>query len=209
MGKIARGLLYRGSYPIFRIDKERDKIYDKLVSDANIACVLNFADNKTGLERIANLVPWYRKLLKEEKVIGLDVQFEFDFENKEENKIFKNKLQQGFKFLIMHNGPYLIHCNAGTDRTGFVAAIVEALLGARVDEIAYDYLLSYGKEFADARNNSLNVYTGKIILAQLNTIIGGKIWDRENLQANIKNYFIDEIGLTINEIEILKTKLMK
>jgi protein tyrosine/serine phosphatase len=209
MGKISERLLYRGSYPIFRIDQERDKAYDKLVFNAKIKCIINLADNEIGLRKIANLVPWYCKLFENNNVIGLDIQFEFDFENKKENKIFNNKLRQGFKFLIERDGPYLIHCNAGIDRTGFVAAILEALLGAGIDEILYDYLLSYGKKFADDNNNELNINTGKIILDQLNKITNGKIDNKNNLQSNIENYFLEDIGLTIKELELLKEKLTK
>jgi protein tyrosine/serine phosphatase len=163
IGKISECLLYRGSYPVFKIDRERDGAYSKLVTDAKIACVLNLADNEIGLERMASLVPWYRNLLMNNKVIGLNIQFEFDFEKRNKYAVFRSKLKQGLRFLISHDGPYLIHCSAGIDRTGFVAAIIEALLGAGVDEIRYDYLLSYGKKFAD-ENTELNTNTGKIIL---------------------------------------------
>jgi hypothetical protein len=208
MGKIPGGLLYRRSYPIMNMDPERDKVYDKLVSEAKIECVINLADNESGLETTADSVFWYRELLKKNSIIGLDIHFLFDFENKNENEIFKNKLKQGFLFLIVHNGPYLIHCNAGNDRTGFVAAIIEGLLGAAIDEILYDYLLSYGKKFADEKTE-LNINTGKIILQQLNAIINGKINDVGNFQSNIEKYFLEEIGLSEKELELLKVKLTK
>jgi protein tyrosine/serine phosphatase len=207
LGTISKGLLYRGSYPVFKIDEERDSIYSELVNDAGIKCVLNLADNEAGLERIANLVPWYSKLLKNNNVIGLDIQFEFDFENKTENDIFKNKLNQAFKYLIQHDGPYFIHCNAGIDRTGFVAAIIELLFGASIDEIIYDYNLSYGKEFADAKETELNINTGKIIYDQINTVINNKSADTANLQKNIERYIIEDIGLTREELLLLKGKL--
>jgi hypothetical protein len=142
MGNISRGLLYRGSYPVFKIDPERDRIYDKLVSEAHIACVLYLAGNDADVEVIANLAPWYNDLLKKKNVIGLDIQFDFDFSNFFENEIFRYKLRRGLQFLISRNGPYLIHCNAGIDRTGFVAAIIGFLCGADLDEVIYDYLLS-------------------------------------------------------------------
>jgi protein tyrosine/serine phosphatase len=181
MGRIPGGLLYRGSYPIMSMEPKRDKAYNKLVSDAKIECVINLADNDFGLETTANSVPWYRELLKKDSIIGLNIHFLFDFENENGYKVFKNKLKQGFLFLIAHNGPYLIHCNAGTDRTGFVAAIIEGLLGATIKEILYDYLLSYGKEFADDKTE-LKIDTGKVILQQLNTVINGKINDANNFQ---------------------------
>jgi len=208
MGRIPGGLLYRGSYPIMSMEPKRDKAYDKLVAEAKIECVINLADNDFGLETTANSVPWYRELLKKDSIIGLNIHFLFDFENENGYKVFKNKLKQGFLFLIAHNGPYLIHCNAGTDRTGFVAAIIEGLLGATIKEILYDYLLSYGKKFADAKTE-LKIDTGKVILQQLNTVINGKINDANNFQSNIEKYFLDEIGLSGKELELLKEKLSR
>jgi protein tyrosine/serine phosphatase len=208
MGNIPGGLLYRGSYPIFSMDPKRDKAYDKLVSEAKIECVINLADNESGLETTANSVPWYRELLKKNNIIGLNIHFLFDFENKIENAIFKKKLKQGFVFLIKHNGPYLIHCNAGIDRTGFVVAIIAGLLGAGIDEVLYDYLLSYGKVFADSKTE-LNIDTGKVILQQLNTIINGRITDENNFQSNIEKYFLKEIGLSRKELKLLKYVLTK
>src|SRR5215471_1075473 len=80
MGEIPRGLLYRGSYPIMSMDPERDKAYEKLVSEAKIKCVINLSDNESGLETTANSVPWYRELLRKNKIIGLDIHFLFDFD---------------------------------------------------------------------------------------------------------------------------------
>jgi len=207
VGNMKHGIIYRGSYPIFKIDKERDELYTKLVFDAGINCIINLAGNLQDLETITTLVPWYNTLLKNGNVIGLDIQFEFDFLDKFEYDIFNYRLRQGFKFLITHNGPYLIHCNAGTDRTGFVSAIIELLFGSSIDDVIYDYLLSFGKEFADARNEELNFITGRNIYGQINAIINGKINDSDNLQKHIENYFFEKIGLTVEELEMLKEKL--
>ena len=56
---------------------------------------------------------------------------------------FKQKLAEGLRYIASHEGPYLIHCNEGKDRTGFVVAIVECLMGADADEVASDYMLTY------------------------------------------------------------------
>ena len=209
MGNMKNGIIYRGSYPIFKIDNERDKLYDKLVYKAGINCIINLAGNKADLEIIANLVPWYNFLLRNYKIIGLDIQFNFDFLDKFEYEIFNYKLRQGFEFLINHNGPYLIHCNAGIDRTGFVAAIIELLFGASIDEIIYDYLLSYGREFADNMNDEINYITGRNIYGQINAVINGKIEDCKALQANIEKYFLNNIGLSKKQLKMLKVILGK
>ena len=71
----------------------------------------------------------------------------------------------------------------------------------------YDYLLSYGKVFADDKNTELNFNTGNIILNQLKSVIGEKIYDRKYLQSNIQKYFLTEIGLTEEELTRLKANL--
>ncbi|MBQ4253071.1 MAG: tyrosine-protein phosphatase, partial [Erysipelotrichaceae bacterium] len=40
-------------------------------------------------------------------------------------------------------GPYLVHCTEGKDRTGFVIMLLEALAGAPYQQIADDYMLTY------------------------------------------------------------------
>jgi len=206
MGGIRGGLLYRGDYPVFKMEKERDDEYERLVSDAKIACVINLADDGAGLERIAKLAPWYRELLRGDNVIGLDIQFEFDFLDKFAYEVFNYRLRCGFEFLMPRNGPYLVHCNAGIDRTGFFAAIMGLLFGATMDEVIYDYLLSHGKAFADAKDEELNFITGRNIYGQMNAITKGKVEDGRSLQANIEKYFLEDIGLTIGQLGALKEK---
>jgi len=207
MGKMKNGIIYRGSYPIFNLDKKRDEMYTELVLDAGINCIINLAGNVKDIETLAGLVPWYNTLFKNGNVIGLDIQFDFDFLDQFEYDIFNYRLRQGFKFLITHDGPYLFHCNAGTDRTGFVAAIIELLFGASIDDVIHDYLLSYGKKFADAKDKKINFITGRNIYGQINAVVNGKINDSNNLQAYIETYFLEKIGLTKNELDMLKEKL--
>ena len=63
-------------------------------------------------------------------IITLDKGLDFRAEN------YRQKLADGLRFIASHEGPYLIHCNEGKDRTGFVTAMLEALIGADAREIA-------------------------------------------------------------------------
>jgi protein-tyrosine phosphatase len=42
--------------------------------------------------------------------------------------------------LLISDGPALVHCTAGKDRTGFVVAVIQSALGASENDIATDYL---------------------------------------------------------------------
>ena len=47
-----------------------------------------------------------------------------------------------FRALAKADGPILIHCAAGKDRTGILAALTHHLAGVHADDIAADYLLT-------------------------------------------------------------------
>lgn len=55
---------------------------------------------------------------------------------------FAPRLHQLFDTAIESGTPMLLHCAAGKDRTGFAVALVLHALGASIDDIMEDYLLS-------------------------------------------------------------------
>jgi hypothetical protein len=57
MGNMKNGVIYRGSYPVYGTDKERDETYTELVLEAGINCIINLAGNKKDVEAIASLAP--------------------------------------------------------------------------------------------------------------------------------------------------------
>jgi protein tyrosine/serine phosphatase len=56
-----------------------------------------------------------------------------------------------FRALAEAEGPVLIHCAAGKDRTGVLAALTHHLAGVHADDIAADYLLTNNPERMAAR----------------------------------------------------------
>jgi protein tyrosine/serine phosphatase len=48
-------------------------------------------------------------------------------------------------------GPSLVHCVAGKDRTGFAVALVQRLLGVHADDVMADYLLTNTASRLDER----------------------------------------------------------
>jgi protein tyrosine/serine phosphatase len=60
-----------------------------------------------------------------------------------------------FAWLAETDGPVLINCHAGKDRTGFLAALTSYALGARREDIFADYLATNAHNRADARLGQL------------------------------------------------------
>ena len=56
-----------------------------------------------------------------------------------------------FATLAERDGPSLVHCFAGKDRTGLVVALLHWLAGVHVDDVMADYLLTNTAGNADAR----------------------------------------------------------
>ena len=119
--------------------------------------------------------------------------------------VFREGFAEGFRYIANNEGPYLFHCVEGKDRTGLMAAVLEALMGASLDEIQDDYAKTY--------INYYDVKDGKqaeIEPAVLETIreINTPSFEIEDLTAvdlaeAAENYLLG-IGLTAEEITALK-----
>ena len=181
-GKIAPGTLYRSSSPLKGGDL--NNTISLLAAKAGIKCILNLEDNDSVVKSLSKDVPWYHKLVTEGNVIGLKMFLTIPSAD------FNKKLKKGLKFMIAHEGPYLIHCFAGIDRTGFAAAVLGALMGASMEEICNDYLLSFSS--VDANTNRL-LYQ----LAKMNH--GIHVYNKD-LQIAVMNYLSKDVGLSKDEI---------
>jgi protein tyrosine/serine phosphatase len=200
-GNIAAGVLYRSSRPLKGSDIK--KAEEALAVKAGIQCVINLEDENSVLEYVSKETPWYYKLVSEEKVIGLSMTF-----NIPGGEMNEKKLKAALRFMIAHEGPYLIHCFAGVDRTGFVAALLEALMGASLKEICRDYLAAFGPDYSDSFR--LEYYRKmKNLLNQKKKMVHGKIITRINIQAAAEQYLLDELRLSQEEITKLKNILGK
>ena len=199
MGNIAPNTLYRSSHPIK--ENKQDKTIALLAAKAKIATVLNLSDTTSGITLNSILAPWYNRLLKNNLVIALNMDFCFT------GASFKKKLKKGLQFILHTDGPWLIHCHAGVDRTGFVSMVLEAFMGASLDDVINDYLQSFNGIFA----SSIFVQTQKadslMAMQVLSAISNSQIINEQNLQNIAETYLRTAIGLSAQETELLKVKL--
>jgi hypothetical protein len=135
-------------------------------------------------------------------VIALGMKFDIM------SRQFCDQLRKGIQFMLNHPGPYLIHCYAGVDRTGFTVMVLEALMGANLHEITTGYLESFfDKEFLAPCDSPQYKRDSAPVLEILSIINGGKPVTDDNLKETAENYLVAKAGLTSREIELLKERL--
>lgn len=139
---VARGVLYRGSSPLnFLENEERYKCVDYLCQRANIKSMVNLADSEEEIEKYMSRhgadTPYSARLFEQHQIVAAKMKPDFFTEST------MKQLAKGFRFMLSHEGPYLIHCNEGKDRTGVAMIILEALAGAKMSDIRKDYMLTY------------------------------------------------------------------
>ena len=127
------GTLYRSSSPIDPA-LNRNAEADAALLAAMVRTVVNMADSEESMRQYADYSLTHYAACD---ILALDMGADFTAAE------YRQKLAEGLRFIASHDGPYLIHCKEGKDRTGFAAAVLECLMGAGADEVVRDYMLSY------------------------------------------------------------------
>ena len=130
-----------------------------------------------------------------------------DFESED----FREKLAEGFRYIASHEGPYLIHCNEGKDRTGFAAAILECLMGASAEEVICDYMITYYNYYGiTAESEQYLQIANSNIKSSLSKAFGIGAIDKEGVSlADCALDYLKNLGMTDEEISLLKANLGK
>lgn len=157
-GTLQKGLLYRSASPV-------DDIYNRagyvnaLLKDTDVQFVLDLADSRDEIDTYA----------AEDDEKGTDVSYFLELDDKGNvaplgldasymSSAFTTKLTQGLRQLAAHEGPYLIHCLEGKDRTGFVCMLLEALAGATYDQMCDDYMVTYANYYGVTKESDSERY---------------------------------------------------
>ena len=139
-GQIKKNVLYRSATPCDS-QHNRASYTDRLMQEAGVKCILNLCDTDEKIQKYIGQddfdSPYFLTLYESENVIPIALNMNYLSEE------FAQKIAEGFIALSEKEGPYLIHCTEGKDRTGFVCMLIEALAGASYTEIADDYMITY------------------------------------------------------------------
>ena len=196
---MAPGILFRSSSPV-NPALNRNKEADAALLRAGIRTVINLTDSE---ERMKRYEGFSKSCYSGCEIAALNMGMDFFAEE------FREKLAVGCRFLAAHNGPYLIHCNEGKDRAGFMAAILECLMGADLNEIIADYMLSFVNYYGiKPGSDQYRLISAGNIEASLARAFGAgmKSGAGECLSECAEKY-LRKAGMTKTEIGLLKAKL--
>ena len=210
LGKLKRDVIYRSASPCDN-QHNRAPYVDALIREAGVNTILDLADNEVKIEKyIARddfASPYFLSLYDSDQVIPIALNMNHLSDD------FGMKIVQGFNLMAEKEGPYLIHCTEGKDRTGFVAMLIEALAKASYKEIEADYMKTYANYYRIDKSNDKEKY--QIILERnLDGMIAFMVNDAgidfKNCDLSIyaENY-LQRCGMSEEQIQALKGCLME
>ena len=194
---MGKGVLYRSSSPI-NPALGRNTYADKAAQDAGIKTIVNLADPSNTYEGSED--SYYSTC----QVIYLNLGMNFNSE------LNLNGLAEGMRFIINNDGPYLIHCNEGKDRAGFVSALLECLMGASSDEVIDDYMITYYNYYGvEEDTEKYDAVVNNNLIKSLNETFKVDDVYKADLAKEAEDFLMEDAGLTADEVAALKAKLGK
>ena len=208
-GDLGRNALFRSSNPINN-ELKRAAYADDFVESNGIRTVMNLANSDAD---IAGYIaqedfdsPYYASLYQAGQVKALNLSLDFAAED------FQDGLAEGLRFFTANEGPYLVHCDEGKDRAGFVSALLACYMGASYDQVVEDYMESYinyyhleknSEQYIAVKNSNIDSTLRMITGSSNHTDLAGA-----DLVAAARRY-MENIGLSEAECEALRANLAK
>ena len=209
VGGIGNGKLYRTASPINN-ENGRADYADDLIESVGVTTILNLADSDEDVDGYladSNCdSEYYRHLYEAGSVIAIDLTGNFYSEE------FASSVAKGLTFLARNETPYCIHCTEGKDRTGFTAMLLEALVGATLDEIVNDYMISFYNYYGIDKEQDPQRYQAVLdvnLMEMMLHITGAESveqLEQIDLETAVTSYLIKS-GMSQEDIVMLKQKL--
>ena len=198
---IAPKTLYRGGNPLgYLKSPNRPRYSARLIQKYQIGSALNLANTRQEIKNFFQTTtsPYYKKLWEQGNIFTGHVTTDLYSDE------FMDGVVPALRFMLHAPKPYYIHCNMGKDRTGFLCAILEALMGASYDEIVEEYMISFENLLGVKKaSEHWEILADGNIRAILNGTFVSQDADRQNLSEAAADY-LKEHGMDDDEIEKLK-----
>ena len=194
---IRENALYRSSSPIDP-DLERCEPAMRAAERAGIRSVINLSDSEADMTAYEAFADSYYSQCR-----ILNVEMGYDFTSAE----FGEKVKDCVLFLIENDGPYLVHCKEGKDRTGMLCAILECFAGASADEVKADYMATYRNFYhVEQGDETYGILLRNNLVKTLCALFGVEDLETANLREKAGSY-LKSIGLTAEQLDMLSAKL--
>ena len=208
VGRLKKGTLYRSASPCDN-QHNRAPYVDALIGDAGVNCVVNLADNEAKVQKYIAAddfrSPYWLSLYENGHVILLSMSMNFQADD------FKMKICEGLRAMSAQEGPYLVHCTEGKDRTGFMCMLLEALAGASYRELVDDYMLTYDNYYQITERSDKAKYDtilDRNLVAMIRYIVNDDSVDITTADLSVyARTFLLSIGMTDAEIDALLDRL--
>lgn len=198
-GDIAPGRLYRSSSPV-NPEINRNTYADAAAKAAGVKAIVNLTDSEETLAAFAGCAD---SCYTGQAHIALNLDVDFTAE------AFREGLAAGLRFMAEQDGPYLIHCNQGKDRVGFMAAILECLAGADEAAVVADYMITYyNYNGVQPGTEQYEVIAESNIRSSLRTAFGLETLQGADLRQCAEEY-LRGLGLTEAEIARVRDNLTR
>ena len=183
---------------------------DALISGAGVRFILNLSDND---EKIRGYMaeegfacPYFAELYESGNVTPIALNMNYSSDE------FRTKIASGLALLAEHEGPYLIHCTEGKDRTGFVCMLIEALAGASWDEIEQDYMITYYNYYGITEKDDperYDVIVENVLVPMVQSMAGDESLDVR--KAELSDYaeaFLKDAGMDDRTLARLRERIL-
>lgn len=160
-GELARNMLYRSYHPLIPsradnyklrdIEVYRQRVVRELMDLKGINTVINLSETKEELDNFIkkDKMSYYKKLWTLGSVYNIPISYEtVYFGSNKDNILVGGELgfQSGIRKLIetiaSSEGPYLVHCRLGSDRTGVIIAFLQLFMGTERNKVEESYILT-------------------------------------------------------------------
>ena len=218
VGNIKDGILFRSASPCDNKHK-RVAYTDKLIENVHIDFIMNLADTREKIDKyitqydLEHIAPYFLSIYNQNRCfitfgtlesvdpIGLNMNYLSDD--------FRNKVSGGCKAILDSDGPILVHCLEGKDRTGFVCIVLEVLMSATYEEIVDDYMKTYENYYGIVKGDpKYEIIKKRNVDAMLSFICNGSDYTKGDLSSYAKGYLVNG-GMTIDEVNSLIDILKK
>ena len=201
-GTMEKGILYRGASP-FSEKLQRIDEMEEYLKQHGIRTIVSLSEESEEDLKTKEFPEYSKQLVQEGNVIVIPMGVDY-----REPKVMK-QIGIGLNRMSEKEGPYLIQCSYGRDRTGVICALLEALCEASAQEIIDDYMISYKNLHEipmDSESTQYQLYYTRMMESLGQVGFPSEGFENADLEQIARTY-LSECGMSETEIDRLKAVL--